>query len=271
MGLEIRRQYETGRLLNEEPGVYVLEDFLSDTEITSLVEAGNLKLQRALVSTDASGVVSKGRTGRNCWIPHDHSPTIRSLAKRISQLVELPLCNAESFQLIHYFQTQKYSAHYDAWEADTERGKRCMARGGQRLVTCLLYLNDVEKGGGTCFPKLDLEVAAKRGRMVIFHNCFAGTNVRHPNSLHGGMPVELGEKWACNLWFREKSREKEGAKQPKKTSHGQFTKEVARSGKTSHKKGAHRKSARGKGARKKGIPQKNVSQNSKTQKRKGFG
>jgi prolyl 4-hydroxylase len=39
-----------------------------------------------------------------------------------------------------------------------------MSKGGQRMVTCLLYLNDVEKGGGTSFPRLDMEVRAKKGQ-----------------------------------------------------------------------------------------------------------
>ena len=40
--------------------------------------------------------------------------------------------------------------------------------------------------------------------MVIFHNLYEGQSVRHRNSLHGGLPVTAGEKWACNLWFRER-------------------------------------------------------------------
>src|SRR5690606_31092572 len=82
-------------------------------------------------------------------------------------------------------------------------GQRCMARGGQRLITCLLYLNDVERGGATGFPSLDLTIKARKGRLLLFHNCYPGTNQRHPDSLHGGLPVEKGEKWACNFWFRE--------------------------------------------------------------------
>jgi len=31
-----------------------------------------------------------------------------------------------------------------------------------------------------------------------------GTDSRHPLSLHGGQPVLVGEKWAANLWFRER-------------------------------------------------------------------
>ena len=73
------------------------------------------------------------------------------------------------------------------------------------MITCLLYLNDVEQGGGTSFPKLDMEVRARKGRMLLFHNCHADSTIRHPDSLHGGMPVLKGEKWACNFWFRESS------------------------------------------------------------------
>ena len=124
-------------------------------------------------------------------------------AKRIAKTINTPLTNAEPIQVIHYGENQQYNTHFDAWKHGTAAGERCMQRGGQRLVTCLLYFNTVEEGGGTAFPKLDLEVSAKQGRMVVFHNCHPDSNQRHPHSLHGGMPVIKGEKWACNVWFRE--------------------------------------------------------------------
>ena len=40
------------------------------------------------------------------------------------------------------------------------------------------------------------------GRMVIFHNTTHDISGPHPLSLHAGMPVEAGEKWAFNMWFR---------------------------------------------------------------------
>ncbi len=94
--------------------------------------------------------------------------------------------------------------HFDAWDVSNERGQCCMSTGGQRMVTCVLYLSDVEESGGTSFPNLDMEVRAIKGCMLVCHNCFQGSMVRHPNSVHGGMLVLQGEKWACNLWFRQK-------------------------------------------------------------------
>jgi len=56
--------------------------------------------------------------------------------------------------------------------------------------------------------------------MVIFHNTTGMTNDIHKKSLHGGMPVHYGEKWACNLWFREKPYERPGAKRAPSSASG---------------------------------------------------
>lgn len=203
MTVKLRDFYEIGEKVNDDPLVYVFENFLTRQEVEQLLAAAKPKLKQALVSADKTGIESMGRSGSNCWIPFKHNRVIEDLSLRVAEVVGLPLEQAESLQIIHYSQTQEYAPHYDAWDAATERGRRCMIKGGQRMITCLLYLNDVEEGGGTSFPKLDMEVRAKKGRMVLFHNCYRGRNIRHPDSLHGGMPVIKGEKWACNFWFRE--------------------------------------------------------------------
>lgn len=203
MTAKLRKFYETGNKVNDEPLVCVFEHFLSDAEIEHVLAAAAPKLEQALVSSAKSGVTSAGRSGSNCWIPHGHDAVIEKLSLRIAEIVGNSLEYAESLQVIHYSENEQYTPHYDAWDKATERGQRCMAKGGQRMVTCLLYLNDVEEGGGTSFPNLDMEIRAKKGRMIVFHNCREGSTVRHPDSLHGGMPVLRGKKWACNLWFRE--------------------------------------------------------------------
>ena len=205
MTIKLRNFYETGQKINDDPLVYVFEEFLTDLEVEQLLAAARPKLKQALVSAAKSGVASAGRSGSNCWVAHGYNAVIEDLSLRVAEVVGIPLENAEALQVVYYSETQEYKPHFDAWDATSDRGRRCMAKGGQRLVTCLMYLNDVKAGGGTCFPKLDLEVRAKKGRMLLFHNCHHGNTVRHPDSLHGGMPVLEGDKWACNFWFRENS------------------------------------------------------------------
>lgn len=203
MTVKLRNFYETGKKVNDNPLVCVFENFLSDAEVRCIREAAEPKLKQALVSAGKSGVRSEGRSGSSCWIGQGSNTVIKELSLRIAEIVGNGLEYAESLQVVHYAEGEQYAPHYDAWDKATERGRRCMAKGGQRMLTCLLYLNDVEEGGGTSFPNLDMEIRAQKGRMVVFHNCHEGSAVRHPDSLHGGMPVLKGEKWACNFWFRE--------------------------------------------------------------------
>ncbi len=198
--------YRGTTVLNESPMVAVIDDMLSSEDCQQFIELARESMQRAKVSLDEESGFVDGRTGSNTWLAYDKFEAARTFGERISALVDIPLAQAEAIQVIHYGPGQKYGAHFDAYELDTEKGRRCCKYGGQRLVTCLVYLNDVEDGGGTRFPKLDVEVSPKAGRMVIFHNVQEGDYSRpHPASLHGGEPVNAGEKWAMNIWFHQAS------------------------------------------------------------------
>ena len=89
-----------------------------------------------------------------------------------------------------------------------------MQRGGQRLVTALRYLYDVEGGGCTRFTNLQLDVQPVKGSLLLFHNCERGSSKRHSDGLHAGMPVTAGEKWAANLWFRQRDYRWQGSSGP---------------------------------------------------------
>ncbi len=203
--MQLKERYHIGEQMSDDPLVQVIDDFVTDTERHHIIGQTRGKLDTALVSAVGAAKTSDGRTGSVAWVKHDQTPIVRGLVKRVSHLVGIPIRHAESLQVVHYAETEQYRPHFDAYDMNTEKGRQRTEKGGQRLVTALMYLNDVEDGGGTIFPKLDMEIEAKPGRMVIFHNVGDPTledQTRHPKSLHGGSPVWGGEKWACNLWFR---------------------------------------------------------------------
>ena len=182
------------KLLSKNPLIFIVENFLTSMECDHFIELSNGKLKRALVSHQKKGVISNGRTGSNLWITHYKDKITQNVGKRIADFVKIPLENAESFQLIKYDEKQEYRNHYDGWVHDnSEKTLRNMKYGGQRMLTSLVYLNDVEEGGGTRFSKLNINVEAKKGRMLIFSNVYENTNVRHELSEHAGMPVIKGE------------------------------------------------------------------------------
>lgn len=197
--------------LSQYPFVATYDNFLDDVECQHFIEISKNNFKRALVSSDKQGFVSKGRTGSNTWIPHDYDDTTMAVCRRLAKLVDMPLENAEGFQLIHYDVEQEYRSHFDSWKHDkSDKTLRCMKYGGARLKTVLCYLNNVKKGGGTRMTKLDITVQPVRGRCLVFDNTMMAdpnpdnrTHDRHPLSEHSGMPVLEGEKYAFNLWFRE--------------------------------------------------------------------
>jgi prolyl 4-hydroxylase len=68
---------------------------------------------------------------------------------------------------------------------------------------CSIYLNDNFTGGHTYFKNLDLKLKPNIGDAVVFFPLADNSNKCHPYALHAGMPIETGEKWIANLWFRE--------------------------------------------------------------------
>lgn len=189
------------QIMHHAPLVMTVEHVLGRDEANELIELARHRLQRAKVSLDDAYAITDGRSGQNCWFSYADYPLARRIGERIAAIAGMPLANAEALQVLHYGPEQEYRAHYDAYDLSTAKGQRCCRYGGQRLLTALVYLNEVGEGGGTGFPRLQLEVQPAPGRMVLFQNTGDDRSVPHPDSLHAGMPVLKGEKWAFNIWF----------------------------------------------------------------------
>jgi prolyl 4-hydroxylase len=68
-----------------------------------------------------------------------------------------------------------------------------------------LYLNDVEAGGGTNFPRLDLTVMPKRGKAVLWPSVLNDRpNEKDGRTNHQALPVEKGVKYGANAWLHQR-------------------------------------------------------------------
>ena len=201
-------------MIHHDPRVYTIEGVITSDECLHFREISAEHMERSLVSSLDEKNIKKGsldqrRTSRNCWVKHNYSDITMSVAKRISELVQMPIENAESFQVLHYNITQEYQAHMDTFDPKTKLGRSYLGKSGQRLVTVLGYLSDVEKGGETEFPNIEKKVLPALGKIAVFQDCHEGTDTPHSGSLHGACPVISGEKWAFNLWYRKNRVEEE--------------------------------------------------------------
>ena len=176
------------------PNVAVADGFVYPEECQKIIEASRDSLVRSTTSSKDGDEVNPDRTSTSIGLPHSDFPEI---CERISGVANMPLENAEHIQVVRYTKDQEYKPHYDAFKDDQHKKD-----GGQRLLTCLVYLNN-SVGGATAFPNLNIIVGAIEGRLLMFGNVDEEKNP-HILSMHQGLPPHEGEKWIFTLWFRER-------------------------------------------------------------------
>jgi prolyl 4-hydroxylase len=185
------------------PRVVVFGGLLSDEECEQLIELARPRLARSLtVATQTGGEeVNADRTSNGMFFQRGENELVRRIEERIGRLVNWPVENGEGLQVLHYTPGTEYKPHYDYFDPEQPGTPTILRRGGQRVGTIVMYLGEPEKGGGTNFPDVHMEVAPKRGNAVFFSYERA-----HPSTktLHGGAPVLAGEKWIATKWLRER-------------------------------------------------------------------
>ena len=201
-------------VISKNPKIYYVDEMLSEDECKHIIEVAtpHMKIAGVSVMPGQKGFekgVYKGRTNRSAWLETDLSPQILEICQRIADQLGCNRDHFESLQVIHYEPGQEYKYHYDAYDfRATEKYQRFCGQRGNRLRTVLVYMNHVEEGGETGFNQAKplgevIRVTPQAGRMIVFDNLLEDGSLNR-RSRHAGLPVIKGEKWAFNLWLRER-------------------------------------------------------------------
>ena len=184
------------------PRVVVFADLLSADECAELIALARSRLARSetVETTTGSSAVNPARTSEGMFFEPGEFPVCARLEERIAALLGWPVENGEGLQILRYGPGAEYLPHYDYFDPDEAGTPSILQRGGQRVGSIVCYLNTPAAGGATVFPDVGLEVAPRRGNAVFF-----SYDRPHPatRTLHGGAPVDSGEKWVATKWLRE--------------------------------------------------------------------
>lgn len=179
-------------VLHKEPLIMRLERFLTDDECRQLIETAAPRLKESKL---VNKVVSEIRTSRGMFFEEGESAFIHRIERRIAQLMNVPIEHAEGLQVLHYGPGQDYKAHHDFFQENTPSARN------NRISTLIVYLNDVDEGGETVFPLLQIQVKPKRGSALYFEY-FYREQALNDLTLHSSVPVVRGEKWVATQWMR---------------------------------------------------------------------
>lgn len=189
----------------EKPRIILFGNVLSKDECEQFIELSKPKLNKSTTVDNLTGgtQVHKNRTSYGTFFQLNETSFIESIDRRVSELMQLPIANGEGLQILNYQIGGEYKPHHDYFPPQEIGSKVHVARGGQRIATLILYLNNVEEGGETIFPEINLKVTPKQGNAIYFAYTNSKSQV-DPLTLHGGCPVLRGEKWIATKWMRQK-------------------------------------------------------------------
>eukprot|EP00531_Pseudo-nitzschia_arenysensis_P018619 CAMPEP_0116117316 /NCGR_PEP_ID=MMETSP0329-20121206/1504_1 /TAXON_ID=697910 /ORGANISM="Pseudo-nitzschia arenysensis, Strain B593" /LENGTH=595 /DNA_ID=CAMNT_0003610865 /DNA_START=38 /DNA_END=1823 /DNA_ORIENTATION=- len=209
----------TLKVSSVRPRVFTIENFLTPEECQEVIRMG---LDQGLTeSTLHSSPLAKQnrdtstRSSSTAWLSRDTSSLTAKIYEKAASLTNIDPdlfqkfhessaqhhSIAESLQVVHYKKGEEYTPHHDFISPSINDRHQ-----PSRFATLLIYLNDVEGGGETRFPRAinnnnaeGLEITPKVGSAVLFYNSLEDGNF-DDLSQHGGNKVLAGNKWLANLW-----------------------------------------------------------------------
>lgn len=179
-------------VLREDPLVARIDGLLSREECAYLIARATPKLRPSVVIDPQGRSIPnpvRDSHGAN-FAPVEEDLVIHAINCRIAEATGTAWEQGEPLHILRYQPGQQYRKHFDALP-----GVR-----NQRVLTCLVYLNDRFEGGATAFAE-GLEVRGGTGDAVIFANTTPDGRA-DPRTEHAGLPVTKGAKWLATRWIR---------------------------------------------------------------------
>lgn len=178
----------------DKPLIVLLGNVLSHEECDELINLSKDTLKRS--KTGINRKVNEIRTSSGTFFESQKSEFIHTIENRIATIMNVPVEHAEGLHILRYKPGEEYKEHVDYFTSNYQ------TRSDNRISTLVMYLNDVEEGGETFFPKLNLSISPQKGMAVYFEYFYQNTDLNE-RTLHSSTPVIRGEKWVATQWMRK--------------------------------------------------------------------
>ena len=123
---------------------------------------------------------------------------IRPFVDRVCHITQHPWHAWESPVCTKYEPGAIFAKHGDA---SPTRGSEWSDMGGQRVITCICYLNTVNEGGETSFDQLGINVKPTKGTALVFFPANVHTLKADERTTHESLPP-VEEKWIVQMFGR---------------------------------------------------------------------
>ncbi|KAF3385023.1 Prolyl 4-hydroxylase 2 [Penicillium rolfsii] len=204
------------RIVSEDPLLVYVDKFVTEAEVSQLLDIGNTLYSPSKLSTGTSG--DAYRSSRSAGLPPSEPPVVRVGSRALSLMASLtePSDDFGIPQLVTYEPGQQYRLHYDWFQKPMryKDGRLC-----NRVASVFVFLEADCTGGETYFPRINSVASSilREGKAfqngsfegimfkpipgnALFWINLAGNGTGDKRVLHGGLPVHTGTKTGMNIW-----------------------------------------------------------------------
>jgi prolyl 4-hydroxylase len=196
------------RVLHDTPRLVAHAGFLPLALCKYLIEQSRPRLIRAQVFDARAGGLKTDPMRTNTGAAYsliDTDLVMQLVRARIARATGVARDALEPTEVLHYFKSETYRPHVDFFHPSLPNYAEEMRLRGQRIRTCLVYLNSGYVGGETEFPKLSIKFRGEVGEALVFDNVGAdGAGLMQ--TVHAGLPPASGEKWLLSQWIRDRAQ-----------------------------------------------------------------
>jgi prolyl 4-hydroxylase len=192
------------RMLSQGPAIFAIDGFLPEAVCDWLRERAGPVTEPALVYDPGTGEGRRESVRTNSGAQFDLTRMDVVLAvvrERIARAAGLPVPGLEWTQVLHYAVGQTFDWHVDWLDPATPGHTADLVARGQRIATCLVFLNDDFEGGETAFEAGGLKHRGRKGDALMWANTLPDGTVDR-RTRHAGLPPTRGEKWVLSQWLR---------------------------------------------------------------------
>ncbi|XP_030370404.1 prolyl 4-hydroxylase subunit alpha-1-like [Scaptodrosophila lebanonensis] len=183
--------------LSSDPYIVMFHDVVYQSEIVQILS----KASGLLPSLVGDNQNSPQRSSQDLSYPSDEINATVRIHKRLTDMSGLSMIGSDDLSLVHYGIGGHYHLHWDFQNVTTEY----MSENGDRIATVLFFLGDVDQGGATIFPRLNLTITPEKGSAVLWYNIKNDGEV-DTRMFHAACPVIVGSKYVLTKWITERAQ-----------------------------------------------------------------
>ena len=182
----------------------IFEDFLTEDQCIDLIEMSRNRLEKSLAwdVKEGKSVPDDYRNSEQTFYQVSENDLVKQIEQKIADVTGAPIENGEGLQVVHYRPGGFYKPHWDFFDPQYPSNINALSRGGQRVITVIMYLND--SSVGTYFPIHEITFKNKTGRAVLWYNVMPPNMEIDRTTYHEGQVCPPNEeRWIVTKWIHE--------------------------------------------------------------------